>query len=114
MAIVVAILGQSFASASGCWPGLRLTEAAWLDYLGARDLVNRTADAAQTEELFLACACLHGVTGAIERFDQRFQPLVEQVARSFDPAPHFVDDVRQELHRRLFVSGPRLGPRIGQ
>jgi RNA polymerase sigma-70 factor, ECF subfamily len=112
--IPVTTLGEAFATAAGRWPGLRVAEQAWLDYLAARDLLTRPAEPPLIEDMFLACACSLGVAGAIELFDKRFQPLIEQVARSFDPAPHFCDEVKQELHRTLFVSAKLGAPRIAQ
>ncbi|HKU38314.1 MAG TPA: sigma-70 family RNA polymerase sigma factor [Polyangiales bacterium] len=113
-ASAVLTVGQAFGSASSRHPTVRVGEAAWLSYVRARELAELPADDELVDDLFVACGCTLGAAGALESFDARFHALIEQVARSFDPAPHFCDEVKQELRRTLFVSTSAAGPRIAQ
>jgi RNA polymerase sigma-70 factor (ECF subfamily) len=68
------------------------------------------ANAIQVEDLFLACACLHGVPGAVARLQEVHRPVIERHARMGRPS-EFVDEVAQRLWDSLLVGGD-TGPRL--
>jgi len=65
-------------------------------------------------DLFLACACLHDVPGALAVFDAEVLALHEAALRRIDPSPAFADEVAQLVRTRLFVGDAEHPPRIGE
>jgi RNA polymerase sigma-70 factor, ECF subfamily len=67
------------------------------------------------EDLFLACACLQRVPGAVERLQEAHRPSVLRQARRTSDGPEFLDEVVQRLWDALFVGGgaPRLATYSG-
>jgi len=64
------------------------------------------------QDLYLACACLHGKAGALEAFDQRFLSQVPSFLARLESACHRVDEVQQLLRERLFVARGDAPPKI--
>jgi RNA polymerase sigma-70 factor (ECF subfamily) len=102
-------------AARAALPGVVLDEEVLVAHLadrlpehgdGARAIAERHAP-----DLYLACACMHGVPEAITLFQHEHLARVKSVIARVDPAPDFVDDTIQRLGERLLV-GPN--PRIGQ
>jgi RNA polymerase sigma-70 factor (ECF subfamily) len=65
-------------------------------------------------DLYLACACLHGVPNAVERTLAAHAETLDAVARRLGLSPESRDDLRQILGERLFVGGDGAPPRIEQ
>jgi RNA polymerase sigma-70 factor (ECF subfamily) len=63
------------------------------------------------DEVGLAWAAAHGDPAAVRRFEAMVAPDVEAAARRVDPAPAFVDEVRQVVRVRLLVADAGL-PRV--
>jgi RNA polymerase sigma-70 factor, ECF subfamily len=65
------------------------------------------------EDLYLACACLHGVSGAVEAFDATCDPAIRAaVARIARSAPQS-DEIVQQLREVVLVGRAEAPPRIG-
>lgn len=62
--------------------------------------------AEQAEERALAEACAAGEPGAIEAFESRYFQGVDRAVAGVVSDPGAIDEVRQELRRRLFVGQP--------
>jgi RNA polymerase sigma-70 factor, ECF subfamily len=80
--------------------------ARWWDHLRASDL-------------YLACACARGVSGALERFEQLFGPEIARTAQRFERPGLPADDLVQHLRAKLFTvpdtaRTPDARPRIAQ
>jgi RNA polymerase sigma-70 factor (ECF subfamily) len=56
------------------------------------------------EDLYLACACAQKDPRALAIFEEKYNPEVPTYVGQIDRSPPFVDEVRQELRRKLFVS----------
>ena len=72
---------------------------------------------ASVADLYLACACLCEVPGAVEAFETTHHGVVTAAIRQIDPSPAFGDDVRQDLATLLFVpqnEGGNKPPKIAQ
>src|SRR5215510_3669554 len=54
-------------------------------------------------DLYLACACTHGLPGAVEAFDARFLSRVPDYVRHVDRDPSFAEEIQQQLRERLLV-----------
>jgi RNA polymerase sigma-70 factor (ECF subfamily) len=55
------------------------------------------------EDLYLACACLTEVPGAIEAFDAQYLTRVSGFIAHIDNSPAFADELRQQLRESLLV-----------
>jgi len=64
------------------------------------------------EDLYLACACLHDVPGAVEAFDAHYLSRVSSFVARIDDSPAFADEMRQVLRERLLVRRSDAPPRI--
>ena len=63
-------------------------------------------------DLYLACACARGVSGAIERFEQTFGGEIGRTARRFERRGLGADDLHQLLRNKLFAAQPGEAPKI--
>ncbi len=64
------------------------------------------------QDLYLACACLHGSAGALEAFEERYLSQVPSFLARLESARHRVDEVQQLLRERLFVARGDAPPKI--
>jgi RNA polymerase sigma-70 factor (ECF subfamily) len=70
------------------------------------------ATAVCVPDLFLACACVHGVEGAAAEFDRRYMPVAEMAAGRMGGGTGLVDEVKQVVREILFVGAGKSGPAI--
>jgi RNA polymerase sigma-70 factor, ECF subfamily len=96
------------------WPELRITDAEFVGYVGARVGPGKAPVPAHAADLLLACACSRGVVPAIEAFDERYGPVIDRVLMHRKAAPHLADDARQILRERLLVgdAAAKVPPKI--
>jgi RNA polymerase sigma-70 factor (ECF subfamily) len=64
------------------------------------------------EDLYLACACLVGLPGALAPFVERFLGRVPAFLAHLQPTPAFAEEITRRLRERLLVAGPGHRPRI--
>lgn len=55
------------------------------------------------EDLYLACACVRGLPGAVEAFDAQWLSRVPDYVRHIDRSPGFCEEILQQLRERLLV-----------
>ncbi len=60
-------------------------------------------------DLYLACACAHGVSEAIEVLEREFFTRIREFAAGVDSSREFVKELTQQLRARVLVGTP---PRI--
>lgn len=101
-------LWQQVATA---WPSVDLDRGAYLAYLATRWPESASLEDwltnAHVNDLYLACACTCRIQRAMEVFDTVYlSPMGEYLART-RPDDSFLDDVRQSLREKLFVSEKR-------
>jgi RNA polymerase sigma-70 factor (ECF subfamily) len=109
-------LDRLWRAGRDAWPGLAVDAPLFARHLAERiapdaDLPEALA-VVHADDLYLACACAHQVDGALRGFEERFAGTVVASVRRVDASPAFVDDVRQALRQRLFVSEGGEMPRI--
>ena len=108
-----AALRRLFDEGRRAWPGVELGIEVFVGYLA-----ERTGGPLPSEvrgpDLYLACACLTRGRGAIEAFDRAYLARMGAYLARLGPTPAFVDEVRQELRDRLFLSSDAAPPRIGE
>jgi RNA polymerase sigma-70 factor, ECF subfamily len=68
--------------------------------------------AKHAEDLYLACACAAGIPEALMLLAARFRATIETAVARIDASRTFVDEVRQELHERLFRAEDQQPPKI--
>lgn len=90
------------ARARGAWPGIRLDDQVFARFLGERS-TDRSFDAVHAEDLYLACACLHGDQAAVDAFERTIITALPQVIGRIDGSPSFVADVLAEVRVKLVV-----------
>jgi RNA polymerase sigma-70 factor len=64
------------------------------------------------EDVFLACACLRDLPGAVAAFDTAYLTRVPAFVAHIDSSPAFADEIRQVLRERLLVRSAERQPRI--
>ena len=85
------------------WPGLRPPDAEFVAWAEAK-LAGRPPSAARVGDLYVAYACAKRDPEAIAAFEQRYFIEVDAAAARFGPLPIALEDVRQRLRERFFVS----------
>jgi RNA polymerase sigma-70 factor (ECF subfamily) len=108
------------ARGRGAHPDLALDDAAFVAYLGRCDaaLNGSFPDATDPNvgDLFLACAALAAVPGAVARLRERHRPHLARALRRFGSGEAFVEEVEQRLWDGLLVGrtgAPRLAAYSG-
>jgi RNA polymerase sigma-70 factor (ECF subfamily) len=103
----------SVSAARLAWPGVTVSEAVFLEYLGRK--VASLPDGAlfttlRTSDLYLACACLANDESAILTFEQRYVPTIARALARLQLPPWLADDITCSLREKLFLGacGPPL------
>ncbi|HXJ20719.1 MAG TPA: sigma factor-like helix-turn-helix DNA-binding protein [Polyangia bacterium] len=109
-------LAQAVSRGRTAFPRLAVEDATFVDHL-ARALAPGpvTADAVAAlavEDLYLACACLVGVEGALAVFRERHGATIRGTVARVVPASD-VSEVEQRLLQSLLVGSPESPPKIG-
>ncbi len=111
-------LAQVTRSAEERWVPVRVPVDSFVRYLADRmpkaDGVDPLSvlDTLRTDQLYLACACVAGVAGALAAFDREFFPTVTLALRGMDKTGALTDEATQLLRQRLFVSAQGRPPKI--
>src|SRR5262245_47049107 len=113
---LAAIAGEWLAAARVTWPTITLDETTYLAEVTARLPASAspyTARAVHAADLWLALACAAGDPKAIAAFDEHYVARLKTVLATLGLAPDEIDDVKQELRRKLLVADGRR-PRIAE
>lgn len=112
-------LTEAWDAGRTAWPDVALPAPLFIQHLAERcDPVASEEELAaalkqlQVSDLYLACACLHQVAGALQHFDREFIGRVPTFVARLRLQPSFIQDVQQELCKRLLVEGGEAPPRI--
>jgi RNA polymerase sigma-70 factor, ECF subfamily len=107
-------LDQIHTEAGAAWPGVALDKTTFAGYLlSRRPPEGEDLRTLHLGDLYLACACLEEVAGALDAFERRYLAALGPALRSIDASPVFVDEVTQLLREKLFVGG-KLGSYSGR
>ena len=102
----------AFQAGATAWPGVNLTWTRFLEHVRSLPLDLASPDA-HPGDLYVAVAALQGDPVAVAALEERFirpaRTSVERVHRATD----FVDDVMQELRRKLLLPPDRRLARYG-
>lgn len=113
-------LERAFQRGRAAWPGVELDPARYREHLQrllAADAAPEGDWAAglaslHTDDLYLACACLHGLAGAHRAFERAFAERAPAMLGHMHLTPHQVDEVWQLARQRLFTAIDGALPRI--
>lgn len=100
------------------WPALRMNPEVFAVYLRERLAAGEAGDRSgmppemHAGDLYLACACVHGVPGALEAADEAYLSDISGVLHHLDSSAAFVDEVRQIVRDKLFVAVEGAPPKI--
>ncbi len=100
--------------ARAAWPDIEVDEAAFVAQVTARlppDAGSDQASAICASDLWLAAACATGEPRALAAFEDRFMAPLGGILRATGLEPDQIDEVRQELRRKLLVADGEA-PRI--
>ena len=100
------------AEGRAAWPDLAVDAVDVVGFI-ARQVTDELADAAldglRPADLYLACGCAKGVTGAINAFDRDYMREVDIALARMRIGPPRLSDVKQLVRQRLFVGGGTAG-----
>jgi RNA polymerase sigma-70 factor, ECF subfamily len=98
----------------------RLFPASWVrrdefsEYVQARVPLPDQLPAESAAALYLACACVRGVGGAIERFEAEYLPHARRAAARTGLTPEQVGDLLQTVRERLLVRRGDRAPQLAE
>lgn len=93
------------------WPDLALDVALATRHVEERGQ-NEPLPIDHAADLYLACACAHGVAGAVDAFERRFASDLDGALARVASNAAARDDAKQALRVRLFVAEDGTLPRI--
>jgi RNA polymerase sigma-70 factor (ECF subfamily) len=92
------------------WPALPLGDATFVTHLADRVHRGALPLLAHAADLWLACACLHGVPGASTEFDRIYRPVVARAVAKIVRAD--ADDATQQVLVALLAGREDQPPRL--
>jgi RNA polymerase sigma-70 factor (ECF subfamily) len=92
------------AAARAAWPTVAVDEAAFVAHVAQRLPRPDALDAIHAADLWLTAGCAAGDPAAIAAFDERLIAPLDRVLGQVGLAADQIDDVKQELRRKLLVA----------
>jgi len=102
---VADVLARAHAERPASW----LADAVFLAHARATGVPDAELHAG---DLYLACACLHGVPDALAALEREHFARIREFAASVDSSPEFVKELSQRLRAKLLVADGTEPPRI--
>jgi RNA polymerase sigma-70 factor (ECF subfamily) len=103
-------LERLLLEARAAWPNLAVDDAAFAAFVAERvaDEPDPIAalDAVCAQDLYLACACIEGVPGALAELERHAIAAIPGAMRRLDPSPAFAAEVQQIVRTKLLVAEP--------
>jgi len=100
------------AEGRAAWPELPVVAKDLVEFVARQvtpDLADAALDGLRPADLYLACACSRGVTGALAAFDREYMREVDIALARMRVGPPRLADVKQLVRQRLFVGGGTAG-----
>jgi RNA polymerase sigma-70 factor (ECF subfamily) len=94
-------------AARAAWPGVELADEVYLAWLAEHT-------GQHTTDLYLACACVHGVPRAVETFETALMSRVPAFLARMKPPASLIDEVSQRLRERLLMPSADRPPRLAE
>jgi RNA polymerase sigma-70 factor (ECF subfamily) len=111
-AVYSVAMADAFDAGRAAWPDIALAPETFHAHLAARGMSPAADHAA---DLFLACACLHQVPGALRAFEATYMPRLPAYLSRLGSSREAIDEVAQVLRQQLFVgASPKIGDYSGK
>lgn len=94
------------------WPALAVDDAAFVRHLARHTKNGELPPVAHVADLYLACACAQGVSGAVDRLEELYAASLLRVVARFAGAAAGPDDVLQAVREHVLVARDAREPRI--
>ena len=94
---------RRFEAGHSAWPQLDLEFETFAQYFLRHATVSVLPKEEYAADMYLACACAHGVEGSLAIFEETLARDIARAAGSIDSSAAFVDDALQATRERLFV-----------
>jgi RNA polymerase sigma-70 factor, ECF subfamily len=104
---VRAAVMQRFEVGRAAWPEVALPFEAFERYFAAHATASTFPDEAHAADMYLACACSHGIDAALAVLERTLVGDVARAVASIDASHAFVEETLQATRERLLV---RKGP----
>jgi RNA polymerase sigma-70 factor, ECF subfamily len=98
-------IDEAAARGAAAWPRLAVPPDVWREALAGASIES-------AGDLYLATACVHGVEGAIEAFEDAYGAEVDAALRARDRSDSAAADLRQAARERLFVGRAEGRPKL--
>jgi RNA polymerase sigma-70 factor (ECF subfamily) len=103
------LVGELLSEARSAWPEVEVPAGVFASYVQKRVPAGERADVyvrqMRTSDLYLACACARGDQRAMELFERHCLSVVDAaLSRMIGMDGDTVDEVKQQLRRRLLVA----------
>jgi RNA polymerase sigma-70 factor (ECF subfamily) len=112
------LLAQAITGARAAWPTVAVSEHGFLGHLahvlqqGAARSVEDWLARGTASDLYLACGCAAGDRAALAAFETHFLSGLDATLGRLDVPAWVIDDVKQEVRRKLLVGEDARPPRI--
>jgi RNA polymerase sigma-70 factor (ECF subfamily) len=100
------------AEGRAAWPELAVAAKDLVQFIARQmtpDLADGALEGLRPADLYLACACARGVSGALATFDREYMREVEIALARMRVGPPRLADIKQLVRQRLFVGGGTAG-----
>ena len=111
LAALEAALARALEAGRRTWPAVEIDAGLFVLHLAGRTILP-TDPALRAADLWLACACTHGVPAALAAFDELYLARVPEFLARVMGAPDLADEVTQQLRQRLLVGAADAPARI--
>jgi RNA polymerase sigma-70 factor (ECF subfamily) len=111
---VGAALRRLYEEGQRAWPELSLSPETFVRHLAAGGTAADGLLRVRAADLYLACACATRVPGAVDAFERAHLRHLAGFLARMGPSPAFVDEVRQVLREKLFVSREGAAPKVAE
>jgi RNA polymerase sigma-70 factor (ECF subfamily) len=105
-------LANTLAVARAAWPTLTLDGPRFVRHLAERLPEDGNLDELHVADLYLACACLDGLPGAVDALERGVFAEVPLFVSRLNLSPPLVDELRQQLRYELLVSASGAAPKL--
>lgn len=113
------LLGRAFESARARWPNVALPAEHFVRHLAERlpdgneeSQLGWLLNELRLDELYLACACTHVITGAAAAFEQHYLSKLPGRLRALKLSAAMIDDICQAVREKFLVSTDDRQPYI--
>lgn len=112
MALDPDAVADAYAAARAVWPRIDLPLAQFIPWIESRLHDDEGLEVLRTSDLYLACACASNEPHALELFEQNMLAVVDSALGKLSMSRTAIDETKQVLRRRFFVSVDGAPPRI--